>query len=122
MATYLIGMLYHEPDMWALYQKSVIEDYESSTGIFIDAPSPEAAIAWGEIVAEALLRKANTDETLDWKALGYWCWIEKNPQDSNWKHCLSFFQNIKAGEWPSLEAMITSAYIQWAKNNGIEYT
>ncbi len=104
-----------------LYQKGVVEDCESSTGIFIDAPSPEAAVGWGEKVAEALLCKANADETLDWKSLGYYCWIEENPSGSNWKHCLSFFQHIKTGEWPNFEAMGTPAYTQWAKNNGIKY-
>lgn len=121
MGTYLIGILYHEPSTWELFQAGAIEDCESSTGIFVDAALPEEAIAWGERVGEALLRKLNADETLDWKDLGYWCWIEEQPNTSNWKHCLSFFQHIKSGEWPDFDAMGSPGYTKWAEKNGIKY-
>lgn len=122
MTTYLVGMLYHEPESWALYQAGVMEDCESSTGIFIDAYSLEEAVAWGEKIAETLLRKSNNDETLDWKGLGYFCWVEAEPNTSNWKHCLSFFQRISLGEWSDFDALGTFAYEKWAEQNGITYT
>lgn len=122
MAThYLVGMLYHEPESWALHQAGVLEDFECSTGIFVEATSPEAAIAWAESIASALIRELNRDETLDWKGMGYYCWIEGNPSTSDWKHCLSFFQHVKVGEWPSFNAMGTTAYAKWAEENGIKY-
>ncbi|MDO5653826.1 MAG: hypothetical protein Q4G39_06950 [Brachymonas sp.] len=121
MTEYLLGILYHEPKTWALYQKGIVEDCESSTGVFIAASSPESAIEWGEKIAEALLRKVNSDETLDWKGLGYYCWLEESPSTSHWKHCLPFFQHVKTGEWPNFEAMGNLAYTEWAKNNGIKY-
>jgi hypothetical protein len=115
-------MQYHEPEDWALYQKGITEDFESSTGLFIDANSQEEAIDWAEIVAEALLRKSNNDETLNWKDLGYRCHIMQTPERSAWNHCLSFFQRVHVGEWPDLSAMGTAAYSKWAEENGIKYT
>jgi len=122
VATYLVGFLYHEPESWALYHSGIFEDFESSTGIFVDAPSKEEAISWTEKIAEALLRRANKDDSLDWKALGYKCWIEEDPSASNWSHCLSFFQSVKVGEWPNLDAMGTLAYDKWVEANGLKYS
>ncbi|WP_211471555.1 hypothetical protein [Collimonas humicola] len=122
MTTYLIGMLYHEPETWALFQQGIVEDCESSTGIFVDAKSTDEAKAWAEIVAEALLRKSNDDDMLDWKGLGYTCWLEENPDNSDWRHCLSFFQTVRVGEWPNLDAMGSSSYSRWTKENGVEYS
>jgi hypothetical protein len=120
MAEYLVGMKYHTPEGWDRYRLGIdVWNYESSTGIFINAPTSNAAIAWGEKIAEALFRRVNSDDTLDWKRFGYRCWIEKSPDTSHWKHCLSFFQRIKVGEWPDFEAMGSAAYIRWANENGI---
>lgn len=116
-----IGFCFHEPEAWAQFQRGIIEDFESSTGVFIQASTKEEAIAWGEIVATELLRHLNQDPTLDWKQLGYFCWIEENPETSSWKHCLSFFRHIKTGEMPDLTKMGTPAYVVWAKENGIRY-
>ena len=56
MAEYLVGIQYHEPEPYAQWERGVMEDYESSTGLFVEADSPEAAVAWGEQVGQALLR------------------------------------------------------------------
>ena len=119
---YLVGMLYHEPESRALYQKGIIEDFESSTGIFIRARSSREAIAWAETVAEILLRKLNGDVSLDWKALGYHCWIEEDPRAFDWKHCLSFLQKVKVGELPNFDKMGTAAYKKWTVKNEIKDT
>lgn len=121
MPTYLVGILYHEPEGFALWKKGIVEDYESSTGLFIEAENPAEAISWAEGTADALFRKANPDETSTWKDFKYHTWIEESPEKSAWKHCLSFFQNIKVGEWPDFDNMGTVAYAQWAKANGITY-
>jgi hypothetical protein len=112
MTEFLIGIMYHEPEGFALWNRGVIEDYESSTGLFIQSEDSEEAIAWGEQVGEALLRYANGDESLDWKAHGH-CWLEKSPRHSHWAHCLDFFQHVRVGQMPDLERMTTSAYIRW---------
>ena len=101
LTTYLVGITFHEPDAFAAWQRGAIEDYESSTGVFIDAASREEALSWGEAIGEAMLRHVNGDDTLDWKASGYSAWIEDSPESSGWKHCLSFFQRVRSRSSPS---------------------
>ncbi len=113
MAEFLVGILYYEPEPRSLWERGVIEDYESSTGLFIEADSPEAAIAWGEHVGQSLLRFVNNDSTLDWKTLGNWCWLEESPHTCNWRHCLDFFQHVRVGEMPDVDRMATAAYERW---------
>ena len=47
MQTFLIGLMYHEPESWRLWNAGVISDYESSTGVFVDAQTEQDALAWG---------------------------------------------------------------------------
>ena len=117
---YLIGLMFHEPQAWAQWQRGLIEDYESSTGLWIEAGAADEAIAWGEHVAQALLRHVNHDDMLDWKALGYYCWLEESPTTSRWRHCLHFFQRVRAGEMPALTEMGTDAYTRWLKRRKSE--
>jgi len=113
MPQYLIGIMYHEPEPFAQWNRGLIEDYESSTGLFIEADSEAEAVAWGEHVGQALLRRVNKDESLDWKAFGYFCWVEQSPKTSCWSHCLDFFLRVRFGEMPNLEHMGTAAYCNW---------
>jgi hypothetical protein len=113
MTVHLVGIMYHEPESFARWERGLIEDYESSTGLFIEADSPEAAVAWGEHVGEELLWRANSDATLDWKRFGYFCWLESMPSESNGQHCLDFFQHVKVGQMPELDEMTTEAYSRW---------
>ena len=71
MIEFLVGFDFHEPEPFALWNKGVIEDFESSTGIFVTAGSADEALAWGREIAQALLLKENKDESLNWAALGY---------------------------------------------------
>lgn len=118
MAEFLVGFSYHEPESYALWNRGVIEDYESSTGVFIEASSPDEALEWAERIAEALLRKCDLDESLKWADWQYQCWIEEEPEESDWKHCLAFFQRVRSGEWPVLEKMDTPAYAAWMERSG----
>ncbi len=118
-AEYLVGVMYHEPEPYDLWKRGLIEDYESSTGLFVEAESAEAAVAWGEQVGQALLRHANGDATLDWKSLGYFCWVEASPQDSGWMHGLGHFQHVRAGQWPEVERMTTAAYTRWLEQESL---
>lgn len=117
-AEYFVGIMYHEPESYDLWIRGLIEDYESSTALFITADSAEAAIAWGEQVGQALLRQVNHDPTLDWKSLGYFCWVEQSSSASSWSHCLDFFPHVRAGEWPDLKQMTTAAYTRWLEEQG----
>ncbi len=120
MQEFLIGFDFHEPERFAQFQRGIIEDFESSTGLFVEADNQLEAMAWAEIVAAELLKHLNHDPTLDWKAMDYSCWVEEIPESSSWKHCLSFFQRVKVGEMPDLTQMGTPAYIEWAKQHGIK--
>jgi hypothetical protein len=115
MPEYLIGVMFHEPDAFALWNQGSIEDYESTTGIFIEAESTEAALAWGERIGESLLQYLNHDSTLNWKKLGYFCWVEESPSTCSWKHCLSFFQHVPVGQMPDFDRMTADAYEKWAE-------
>lgn len=115
---YLVGMCFHEPDSHELFTKGILEDFESSTGVFIDASCKEEAIAWGEAIGENLLRALNNDESLSWKKSGYFCWIEEDISQSGWEHCLGFFQHVNVGDLPDLDGMSTIAYEKWLNENG----
>ncbi len=118
MATseFLIGVMYHEPEAYDQWNRGLIEDYESSTGLFVEADSAEAAVAWGERVGQELLRHVNGGASLDWKSLGYFCRLEETPRDSGWGHCLDFFQHIRVGQWPDLDLMTTEVYTRWLES------
>lgn len=113
MPQYLVGIMFHEPEAFELWNRGIIEDYESSTGLFVDADSPTQAIAWGENVGQQLLRHVNRDDSLDWKVFGYHCWIEPSPSTSSWNHCLDFFLQVRVGQIPDLDQMGTEAYRRW---------
>jgi hypothetical protein len=111
--TFLVGFDYHEPEPYALWQSGLLEDFESSTGIFVNASSSDRAVDWASYVAQQLLRHENQDSELDWCALGYTAWIEDNPESSGWSHCLDFFQHVIDQEMPDLKQMGTKAYQNW---------
>ena len=115
---YLVIFQYHEPDPLEVFKRGVTEDYESTTGVFIKAESAEAALTWCEVIAQHVLRRCNGDSSLDWKRLGYACWIEPNPERSPWGHCLGFFQHIRVGEMPNVDAMGATGYAPWQGGQG----
>jgi hypothetical protein len=122
MKEYLIGIMYHEPEAWKLWNDGLMEDYESSTGLFVKANSEDEAISWGGKVGEALLRFVNKDESLNWEEIGYRCWNESDIENSGWSHCISFFQHVAIGEMPDFAKMTTSAYEKWSKDTGTSKT
>lgn len=119
MPEFLVGIMFHEPKPYALWQKGVIEDYECSTACFIDATSKEEALSWGKSIGVQLLRHVNNDPTLDWQELGYFCWIEEPTENSVWSHCAEFFQHVRDGELPELVRKTTQAYSDWMAESDI---
>ncbi|MBN6727858.1 hypothetical protein [Burkholderia multivorans] len=115
---YLVIFQYHEPEPLQLFERGVIEDYESTTGIFITAASEEEALNWCKAIAQALLCHCNDDRSLDWTRFGYSCWIEPGPGKSTWGHCLDFFQHVQVDEMPDVDAMSTAAYTRWQSKRG----
>lgn len=116
MTEYLVGICFHEPGPFSLWRRGLIEDYESSTGLWVKADSPDDAVSWGEKVGEALHRKVNNDPNTEWRG-HYSCWLEDSPASSGWAHCLNFFQHVRVGEMPQLDQMTTEAYVRWRKEN-----
>ena len=112
MREYLIGICYHEPEPFAQWERGEIEDFESSTALWVIAETPDEALAWGSRVGEALHRHVNHNPTADWST-SYSCWLEKSPEAGGWAHCLDFFQRVRVGDMPELEQMGTEAYIRW---------
>lgn len=116
MPDFLIGFVYHEPEAYAQWKQGLVGDYESCTGLWVTAESLEEAIAWGEVVAEALHREMNDDPQADWRT-NYHCFLEENPAAGTWAHCLDFFQRVRVGEMPPLSEMGTDAYTRWQKRS-----
>ena len=111
MAEYLIGIGYHDPETYSLWERGLIEDYESSTGLFIEANTAEEAVAWGKHVGQALLAHVFRHTTPAGPPAE--SWIEESVEDRGWKHCVSFFQRVRVGEMPNLAEMTTEAYERW---------
>jgi len=116
MPEFLIGIMFHEPEPFAQWKSGLIEDYESSVGLFVEADSLGDALSWGKRVGQALLRYVNGDENLDWDALGYYCWLEEDPLKSSWAHNLEFFQHIRIGGLPKFEQMTAASFARWLKS------
>lgn len=62
---YLVIFQYHGPEPRRLFERGVIEDFESTTGVFIKAETAEEALIWCEAIAQALLRRCNDDISLN---------------------------------------------------------
>lgn len=117
MREYLVGLMYHDVESFALWKRGVTEDYESTTGLFIEADSETDALKWGGIVADELLRHVTREPSLTCDRFGYECWIEQDPQKSHWRHCLDFFQHVRCGQMPVLDRMTSDAYVKWQNKN-----
>jgi hypothetical protein len=113
MHEYLVGLMYHDSESFALWKRGIAEDYESTTGLFIEAESEVDALKWGGVVAVELLRHVTLEPSLTCEQFGYECWIEPDPQTSSWSHCLDFFQHVHCGQMPVLEKMTSDAYAKW---------
>ena len=117
MNEYLIGLMYHYPQEYELWEKGIIEDYEASTGIYITASNAEQALAWSREIAKALLNYANGTESLTLEQFQHECWLIPNPELNSWSHCLGFFQHVNVNQMPNLKEMTTDAYSIWMEKN-----
>ena len=117
MKEYLVGLMYHEPKSYQMWLDGVMEDYESSTGIFIEANSEGDALKWSESIASKLFQQLNPKEDKEWKEFKYSNWVESDPTSCAWNHCLDFFQRVRVGELPDFSKMGTGAYSRWMSKN-----
>ncbi len=113
LTKYLVGMEYHYFEDYERWEKGIMEDYEASTGIFIEAKTKEEAISWAENIAEKLFRIENPRETRNWKSFGHSCWVAEDLKNCGWAHYFDFLQNVKVGQYPDFENMGLAAYERW---------
>lgn len=106
MKEYLIGMIYHYPEDYELWQKGVMEDYEASTAIYVAAENEAEALGWGYKVATALLNFANNAEGLTLEQFQHHCWYIEDPSKDAWSKMLNTFQHVRCGEMPDLSTMV----------------
>lgn len=95
MPEFLYGFGYEQKDEME-YNRRTDSDFESSTGVFIDAATEAESREWGREIAEAFVHYAHDDPSISWRAIGYADWIEQDPESSSWKHCLLFFPRVRA--------------------------
>jgi len=117
MDEYLIGLMYHYPKDYELWNKGVIEDYEASTGIFIKAEDVNKALKWGHTIATALLNHVHETDDLTLEKFQHDCWYIAVPKEDSWSHCLDFFQHVADGQMPVLAEMTTDAFVKWQKKS-----
>jgi len=117
MNEYLISLEYHYPKDYDLWIKGVIEDYEAHTGLFVRAETVEQALEWGAVVAARLLNHVHAKMGLTLEQFQHECSLEVDPNQSDWTHCLGFFQHVAYGEMPELDRMTTAAYVRRQEDN-----
>jgi len=111
---FLVIFQYHEPEPFHQFEQGMLEEYESTTGIYIDAETENEAQKWAEAIASELLKHCNADVHLNWNQFKYSCWVEHHPDESPWSHCLDFFQHVRVGQLPVLDGMDSTAYLSWS--------
>jgi hypothetical protein len=120
MNAFLIGISWCDPQEIAAYKRLGLVDLpSSSTGIFIQAESVEAALSWANVIANKYMRFLFHEKAYPPGAFDVFCWAEDEPEQSSWKHCLGFFPRISIGQDPEFHQMTTEAYIEWCKKMGI---
>lgn len=119
MPHYLFAFEYEEVEERAENQANDTA-YVSSTGCFIEADDSAAALAWGKAMAEVYFAHLHAGQALSWAGIGYRCWIEEDPGDSDWSHCLAFFPRISVGEHPDPNTLTTEAYLAWAEQESVD--
>lgn len=117
MNAYLFGFGYEDPDDLRSNRETG-DDAECSTGVFIHAPDAQAAVAWGSKIAEAFMKYVHGDPAISWIALGYASWIEDDPGQCDWSHCLDFLPHVSVGQMPDLQSLTSEAYAQWLEGKG----
>lgn len=109
MTRYLFRFGYCTPSQWAANEAHGGED-ESSSAFFVEADSPEAALAWGAEVAEAFVQSLFSSSgwtagAPSWKEARFAHWLEESPEDAFPPEQLRTLPVVKAGELPDLRRL-----------------
>jgi hypothetical protein len=84
-------------------------DFESSTGIWIMSESDEAALAWGQTIAERLIAslfESENEHAYSWTEARFAHWIEKDPRALS---AASYLPVVAVGEMPDLAVLAADA-------------
>ncbi|MGH7322575.1 MAG: hypothetical protein ACRELA_23535 [Candidatus Rokuibacteriota bacterium] len=82
------------------HNASSAADDEDSAAIFIEAPSLEAALAWGRAISEQFFILLHDDPSLSWTEFGYAHWIEEEPEARFGAEALATVPTVRMGEYP----------------------
>jgi hypothetical protein len=120
MNAFLIGLSWCDPEEVRAYVCAGLDDDpRCSTGLFIMAEDEAAALSWGNEVSQKYLGFLFAEKNYQPEQLEVHCWVEADPQDCSWAHCLDFFQRVQVGQVPEFPKMTAEAYLNWCKNAGI---
>jgi len=73
---------------------------ESSQGIFIEAESPEQALAWGREISETYVQRLYSPEPISWKTQGFAHWVESAPKKDYPESILQRLPVVAYGSYP----------------------
>jgi len=116
MSAFFVGISWCDPEEVAACKRvGLDDDPRCSTGVFIDASTGDEALSWGKAVASKYVEFLFREKNYAPEALEVFCWVEADPGQSSWKHCLEFFQRVSVAQYPDLHKMTTEAYSEWCK-------
>ncbi|WP_224244265.1 hypothetical protein [Hyalangium gracile] len=110
MGHYLFRFGYCTPAQWHANETHDWDD-ESSSAIFVKADSAEAALSWGEAIAERFMQTlfstaGQTTDSPSWKASNFAHWIEDSPEKSFSPEQLVSIPAVKVGEFPDFTLLL----------------
>ncbi len=121
MNTYLIGLSWCDPEEVAAYVHAGFDDDPTcSTGLFVMAEDEAAALSWATEVCKWHMVYLFAGKNYHLEQLEIHCWVDADPKNSRWTHCLDFFQRIEVGQEPEFEKMTAEAYVNWCNKAGIK--
>jgi hypothetical protein len=120
MNAYLIGLSWRDPEEVRAYVCAGLDDDPTcSTGLFITAEDKAAALSWGNEVCRKYMGYLFAGKNYSAKELDIFCWVEAEPKNCPWTHCLDFFQRVQVGQDPEFLKMTAEAYVEWCNKAGI---
>jgi hypothetical protein len=120
MKAYLVGLSWCDPEEIRAYVCAGLDDDPTcSTGLFVMAENEAAALSWGNEVCRKYMGYLFAGKNCSEEELDTFCWVDADPQNSRWTHCLDFFQRVQTGQVPEFQKMTAEAYVNWCKKAGI---
>ena len=98
MNKYLYVFCYRTPRQAAQREPDIAE--ESSEAVFIQAASPEDALAWGREIAEAFVAKLFPGGSPSWGKSNFSHWVESEPEKEYPAAILAGLPIVSIGNYP----------------------